>query len=101
MGCDPLHLFKCEFVKRHIPSDLERSFVTFCVYSGIPFLHGCRNYRTRRREALMVRIIKSLESTKEHDSQQLRRLQQLKVKIEVICEAPDVKKTGDQLKLLS
>jgi hypothetical protein len=46
-------------------------------------------------------IIKTLEATKEIDPEQLKKLQHLKVKVEVICEAQDYKKISDLLRELS
>ena len=46
-------------------------------------------------------IIKSLDSTKEYDAEQLKKLQHLKIRVEVIGEAPDLKKISDLLKELS
>jgi hypothetical protein len=46
-------------------------------------------------------IIKTLEATKEYDPEQLKKLQHLKMKIEVVGEAGDYKKICDLLKDLS
>jgi len=46
-------------------------------------------------------IIKSLDSTKEYDAEQLKKLQHLKIRVEIIGEAPDLKKISDLLKELS
>jgi hypothetical protein len=46
-------------------------------------------------------IIKTLESAKEYDAEQLKKLQHLKVRVDVICEAAELKKISDVLKELS
>jgi hypothetical protein len=46
-------------------------------------------------------IIKTLESTREYDAEQLKKLQHLKIRIEIIGEAPDLKKVSDLLKELA
>jgi hypothetical protein len=46
-------------------------------------------------------IIKTLDSTKEYDAEQLKKLQHLKINLEIIGEAPDLKKISDLLKELS
>jgi hypothetical protein len=45
-------------------------------------------------------IIKTLDATKEYDPEQLKKLQHLKIRIEVIGEAADYKKISDLLKEL-
>lgn len=46
-------------------------------------------------------IVKTLESTKEYNPEQLVKLQHLRIKIKVVSEAPDLKKRSDLLKQLS
>jgi hypothetical protein len=46
-------------------------------------------------------ILKKLEEAKDFSPDELKKLQLLKVRIEVICEAVDLKKIGDKLKELS
>jgi len=46
-------------------------------------------------------ILKKLEEIKEGDTEAIRKLQHLKVKIEAICEANDLKKISDVMKELS
>ena len=43
-------------------------------------------------------ILKKLEEIKDGDTEALRKLQHLKLRIEVICEAADYKKISDLLK---
>ncbi len=40
-------------------------------------------------------ILKTLESTKDYEPEQLKKLQHLKIRIEIIAEAPDLKKISD------
>jgi hypothetical protein len=46
-------------------------------------------------------LLKKLDEMKEYDPEQMRKLQHLKVKLEVICEASDLKRITDLLKELS
>lgn len=46
-------------------------------------------------------ILKKLQETKDFSPEELQKLQHLKVKIEVICEAEDLKKISDVLEGLS
>jgi hypothetical protein len=45
-------------------------------------------------------ILKMLEETKDFSPEELKKLQHLKLRIEVICEAEDLKKISDLLKQL-
>jgi hypothetical protein len=45
--------------------------------------------------------LKKLDEMKEYDPEQMRKLHQLKVKVEVICEASDLKRITDLLKELA
>ena len=46
-------------------------------------------------------VLKKLDEMKEFDPEQMRKLQHLKVKIEVICEPGDLKRITDLLKELA
>jgi hypothetical protein len=46
-------------------------------------------------------ILKKLEETEDSSPNELKKLQHLKLRIEVICEAEDLKKISDLLKDLS
>jgi hypothetical protein len=46
-------------------------------------------------------ILKKLDEAKDFDPEQLRKLQHLKARIEVVCEAADLKKISDVLKELN
>jgi hypothetical protein len=46
-------------------------------------------------------ILKRLEETKDFSPDELNKLQQLRVRIEVLCEAGDLKKVTDLLKELA
>jgi hypothetical protein len=46
-------------------------------------------------------VLKKLDEMKEYDPEQMRKLQHLKVKAEVICEAGDLKRITDLLKELA
>ena len=54
-----------------------------------------------RRAVSHKDIIKSLDSTKEYDPEQLKKLQHLKIRVEVNGEAPDLKKINDLPKELA
>jgi hypothetical protein len=46
-------------------------------------------------------VLKKLDEMKDFDPDEMRKLQHLKVKVEVICEAADLKRITDLLKELS
>jgi len=46
-------------------------------------------------------VLKKLDEMKEFDPEEMRKLQHLKVKIEVVCEAADLKSIGNLLKALA
>lgn len=46
-------------------------------------------------------LVKKLDEMKDFNPEEMRKLHYLKVKIEVVCEAGDLKKIGDLMKELS
>lgn len=46
-------------------------------------------------------LMKKLDEMKEFDPEEMRKLHYLKLKVEVVCEAGDLKRIGDLLKELS
>ena len=46
-------------------------------------------------------IMKRLDEMKEFDPAEMKKLQHLKVRIDLTCETDDLKKIADQLKVLS
>jgi hypothetical protein len=46
-------------------------------------------------------LVKKLDEMKDFNPEELRKLRFLKVKVEAVCEAADLKKIGDLLKELS
>ena len=62
----------------------------------------CSHRKTRNEPAVSHKeILKKLEEAKDFAPDELKKLQHLKVKIEVICDPIDLKMLVDQLKKLS